>query len=116
MDIVESQFDDCIFLFDTVKQRAEQIILNDQNRVIHAITVQKVTPMNAALVNIMEAAYDYLLSGKYHIRVGILNDSGEEILKIYRIAGGQLMADGYISHEEGEKFMDDVSEAIEGSG
>jgi hypothetical protein len=37
LNIAESQFGDCIFLFDMVKQRAERIILNDQKRVIHAI-------------------------------------------------------------------------------
>lgn len=116
LDLVESQFDNCIFMFDTVKQRAEQIILNDHNRVIHAITVQKVTPVNAALVNIMEAAYDCLLSGDYHIRRGALVDSGEEIWKISHIATERLVADGYMTNEEAEKYRADISEAISGSG
>ena len=116
LDNVESQFDNCIFMFDTVKQRAEQIISNDHNRVIHAVTVQKVTPMNVALVNIMEAAYDYLLSGDYHIRRGVLLDSGEEIWKISHIATERLVTDGYMTNEEAEKYRADVSEAISGSG
>jgi len=116
LDLVESQFDNCIFMFDTVKQRAGQIISNDHNRVIHAVTVQKVTPMNVALVNIMEAAYDYLLSGDYHIRRGVLLDSGEEIWKISHIATELLVADGYMKNEEAEKYRADVSEAISGSG
>lgn len=116
LDLAESQFDNCIFLFDTVKQRAKQIILNDQKRVIHAITVLKVTPMNVAIVNIMEAAYDCLLSGDYHIRRGVLLDSGEEIWRISHIATERLVADGYMTHEEAEKYRADVSEAIAGSG
>ncbi len=116
LDLVESQFDNCIFMFDTVKQRAGQIISNGHNRVIHAVTVQKVTPMNVALVNIMEAAYDYLLSGDYHIRRGVLLDSGEEIWKISHIATELLVADGYMTNEEAEKYRADVSEAISSSG
>jgi len=116
LNIAESQFGDCIFLFDMVKQRAERIILNDQKRVIHAIRLLKVTQMNAALVNIMEAAYDCLLSGDYHIRRGALLDSGEEILKISQIATERLVADGYLRHDEAEKNRADVLEAIAGSG
>ncbi len=116
LNIAESQFGDCIFLFDMVKQRAERIILNDQKRVIHAIRLLKVTPMNAALVNIMEAAYACLLSGDRHIRRGALLDSGEEILKISQIATERLVADGYLSHDEAEKYRADVLETIAGSG
>lgn len=116
LNLLESHFNDCIFLFETIKQKAEQITLNDQNRVIHAIRVLKVTPQNVATVNIMEAAYDCLLSGDYHIRRGALLDSGEEIRRISHIATEMLIADGYISHEEADKYRADVSEAIAGSG
>ena len=116
LNLLESRFDNCIFMFETVKQRAEQIILNDQNRVIHAINVLKVTPEHAAIVNIMEATYDYLLSGKYHIRRGQLLDSGRGIWRISDIATEMLIADGYISHEEVDKYRADISEAIAGSG
>ena len=72
--------------------------------------------MNAAIVNIMEAAYDCLLSGDYHIRRGVLLDSGEEIWKISNIATERLLSDGYLSPDEAEKYRADVSEAIAGSG
>lgn len=116
LDLAKSHFESCIFMFETVKQSARQLILNDKNRVIHDITVKKAKPINVAILYIMVAAYDSLVSGDYHFYRGQLRDSGHEIYKIFDIANKQLLSDGYITNDEAEQIGKNLLEAISGSG
>lgn len=108
----ESEFSKLIVTFGTAKEWAEQAILNEQKRVAHAIAVDKITPMNVAMVTIMEVTSDHLSTGEYHIRTGWLTPVGEEFLEIYYAATNWLLQNDLISGDEADKYKTSVRKQI----
>ena len=116
LDAVESEFDNFPIEFPMVKEWVEQTILNDQKNIIHFIDEKKISPTNMVYLLMADITGNYLGTGDYHIRTGVLNPLGEVLFDIYHIVTERLVTGGYLSREAADKDIAQVCRNIKGVG
>jgi len=119
---VLSILDELYYEFDTylsfkmVKKQAEKMVLANKGKLKEIIIKSNISPKRTAYSWINNVSGDMLESGEYHIYRGMLNQTGDELLKIFDISTDELVKLGDMDKEKAYKQKENIRENIKSIG
>lgn len=114
LDEITSEFDD--FSFKSLVKPQVINCLKDVDKTVYSIREDKMNPRTAIFLLISNITGDMLSSGEYHVYRGVLNMTGNELLKVFYYAVKKLEESGFHSAEDAEKDREWVRNQIKTMG
>lgn len=104
--------------FSLVREQVELAILEHPEKFVSVLKSQGRTPREKMYSMIEHVTGDYLECGSsdFYIYRGLLNPTGEQLLKIYNHIIDRMKEDGCISEEEAQKQKSDIQDRIKEVG
>ncbi len=104
--------------FSLVREQVELAILEHPEKFVNVLKSQGRTPREKVYSMIESVAGDYLECGSrdYYVYRGLLNPTGEQLLKVYGHIIDRMKEDGCISEEEAQKQKSDIQDRIKEAG
>jgi len=106
------------YAFQLVRKQVESAILEEPEEFVSIITRQGKTPRQKIYSYLEKVAGDYLECGSrdYYVYRGLLNPTGEQLLRVYDRIIDQMREIDYISEEEARKQKSNIRKRIEEVG
>jgi len=97
---------------DHVFATVRATIVRDADRTIHSLSADGWQPTDLALLLLTRASSLALSSGHYHIYRGVLGGEGHGYLTIFRRSVKELVRSGFITPQEAEADIADLTKDI----
>ena len=101
---------------DHVFATVRATIVRDADRTIHSLSADGWQPTDLALLLLTRASSLALSSGHYHIYRGVLGGEGHGYLTIFRRSVKELVRSGFITPQEAEADISDLTKDIKEVG
>lgn len=102
--------------FEMVKEQAKKIVLRNKGKLKEIMIERNISPRRAAYSWINNVSGDMLESGEHHIYRGTLNQTGDELLKIFDISTDELVKLGDMDKEKACEQKENIRENIKTIG
>ncbi|MDN7138602.1 hypothetical protein J6J34_10300 [Pseudidiomarina sp. 1ASP75-14] len=91
-------------------------IAKDVEKTIYSVRIDGMKPDELALLLITNVIGQHLGCGKYHIYRGVLNMTGQDMLKVWHAAQRTMLERKFVSKSEVEKDNHWIMEQVKGAG
>lgn len=106
------------YAFPLIREQVELAILEQPEKFVSVLKSQGRTPREKVYSMLESVAGDYLEGGSsdYYVYRGVLNPTGQQLLKVYDHIIERMKKDGCISEEEAQKQKSDIQDRIKEVG
>lgn len=112
---LDIEFDKYLF-FENVRDQAERVIIKNKNYIKEIMLKDNISPKRTAYSWINNVSGDMLESGQYHIYRGVLNQTGNDLLRIFDISTDKLVEVGDMDKDKAKEHKQNIRSCINSVG